>query len=110
MAGALLDTHTLYWLLTAVDTLSEGSLVSIAESQIAGKLYVSAISAWELAIASRKPAHRDPPDFGVHAPLKWFSRALDSASAKLVPIRRAIAVEAANVPIVTGHRTRAIAF
>ena len=47
MAGALLDTHTLYWLLTAVDTLSEDSLVSI---------------------------------------------------------RQAIAVEAANVPIVTGHR------
>ncbi|WP_037087746.1 hypothetical protein [Rhizobium sp. CF080] len=61
MPGALLDTHTFYWLVTAVETLSEEALIAIADNQTAGTLYVSPITAWELTIASRKPAHRDPP-------------------------------------------------
>ncbi|KAB1124243.1 hypothetical protein [Neorhizobium galegae] len=51
MPGALLDTHTFYWLVTAVETLSEEALIAIADNQTAGTLYVSPITARELTIA-----------------------------------------------------------
>lgn len=104
MPGVLLDTHALYWLVTAADTLSAEALVSIAQSQAAGTLYVSPITAWELTIASRKPAHKDPPDLGTTSPAKWFSKAVAAAGAKVIPIKQRIAYEAAEVVIATGHK------
>ncbi len=104
MPGALLDTHTLYWLVTAVDTLSEEALIAIAESQAAGTLYVSPITAWELTIASRKPAHKNPPKLGAGTPSKWFSETVAATGAKIVPIKQRIACEAAAVVADTGHK------
>jgi PIN domain nuclease of toxin-antitoxin system len=100
----LLDTHALYWLVTTVDTLSEEALIAIAESQTAGTLYVSPITAWELIIASRKPAHRNPPDLGAGTPSKWFSEAVAATGAKIIPIKQRIACEAAAVVADTGHK------
>jgi PIN domain nuclease of toxin-antitoxin system len=100
----LLDTHTLYWLVTAVSSLSDEALVAIAGSQKAGTLYVSPITAWELAIASRKPAHKNPPNLGSATPSKWFSDAVASTGAKVVPIRQRVACEAAAVVLDTGHK------
>ena len=97
MSGSLLDTHTFYWLVTAVDTLSEEALIAIAGSQAEGTLYVSPITAWELTIASRKPAHRDPPNLGAGTPSRWFSEAVAATGAKVVPIKQRIACEAAAV-------------
>jgi PIN domain nuclease of toxin-antitoxin system len=100
----LLDTHALYWLVTAVDTLSEEALIAIADNQTAGTLYVSPMTAWELTIASRKPAHRDPPNLGTNSPSKWFSEAVAATGAKIVPIKQRIACEAAAVVVDTGHK------
>ena len=104
MSGTLLDTHTFYWLVTAVDMLSEEALVAIAGSQAAGTLYVSPITAWELTIASRKPLHRDPPNLGAGTPSRWFSEAVAATGAKIVPIKQLIACEAAAVVADTGHK------
>lgn len=104
MPGALLDTHALYWLVTAVESLSEEALLAIGENQAAGTLFVSPITAWELTIASRKPAHRDPPNLGAKAPSKWFSEAVAATGAKIIPIRQRIACEAAAVVVETGHK------
>lgn len=104
MPGALLDTHTLYWLVTEAETLSEEALVAIAENQAAGTLYVSPITVWELTIASRKPAHRSPPNLGVGTPSKWFSKAVKETEAKIIPIKQPIACEAATVVVDTGHK------
>lgn len=104
MPGALLDTHALYWLVTAAGTLSEEALIAIAEGQAAGTLYVSPITAWELTIASRKPAHKDPPNLGAGTPSKWFSAAVAATGAKIVPIKQRIACEAASVITDTGHK------
>lgn len=104
MPGVLLDTHALYWLVTAVDELSPESLVAVAENQEAGTLYVSPITAWELAIAARKPAHRDPPNLGPDFPSIWFSRAVAATGAKVIPIRQRIATHAAAVVSDTGHK------
>lgn len=104
MPGALLDTHALYWLVTAVDELSEEALIAIADNQSAGTLYVSPITAWELTIASKKPSHRDPPDLGMGSPAKWFSKAVAATGTKIVPIKQRIACEAATVVTETGHK------
>lgn len=104
MPGALLDTHTFYWLVTAADTLSEEALIAIAESQAAGKLYVSPITAWELTIASRKPEHKDPPILGTGTAAKWFSEAIAATGSKIIPIKQRIACEAAAVVTDTGHK------
>lgn len=104
MPGALLDTHTFYWLVTAAGSLSEEALIAIAENQTAGTLYVSPITAWELAIASRKPAHKDPPSLGVGTPSKWFSEAVVATGSKIIPIKQRIACEAAAVVTDTGHK------
>ncbi|MDR6816933.1 PIN domain nuclease of toxin-antitoxin system [Neorhizobium sp. 2083] len=104
MPGALLDTHTFYWLVTAVEKLSQEALIAIADNQASGTLYVSPITAWELAIASRKPAHRDPPNLDAKSPSQWFSRAVAATGAKIIPIKQRIACEAAAVVMDTGHR------
>ncbi|KQT58194.1 hypothetical protein ASG52_22355 [Methylobacterium sp. Leaf456] len=103
MAGVLLDTHALYWLVGGAEPLTETALFAIGESQAVGQLYVSPITAWELSIAAQKPPHRDPPhlDGGVS---DWFRAAVRATSARIVPIRQTIAIEAAQVPVATGHR------
>lgn len=65
---------------------------------------MSPITAWELTIASRKPAHRHPPNLGAGTPSKWFSAAVAATGAKIVPIKQRIACEAAAVVADTGHK------
>lgn len=104
MAGALLDTHALYWLITAASSMSQEALIVIAESQVSERLFVSPISAWELSLASMKPAHRDPVVFGNKSPSRWFSLAKTATGARVAPIYQKIACEAATVVVDTGHR------
>jgi PIN domain nuclease of toxin-antitoxin system len=100
----LLDTHALYWLVSGTDSLAEEALIAIGENQEAGTLYVSPITAWELALAANKPAHQDRPDLGDANPGRWFRDALNVAAAKAIPIRQRIAVEASEVVHATGHK------
>jgi PIN domain nuclease of toxin-antitoxin system len=104
LAGILLDTHALFWLVSGHEQLSDDALIAIAESQEAGALYVSPITAWELAIAAQKPRHRDRPNLRDASPAQWFRDALEETTAKLIPINEQIAVEAAEVVIATGHK------
>ncbi|MCY1667982.1 type II toxin-antitoxin system VapC family toxin [Rhizobium sp. SL86] len=104
MAGVLLDTHALFWLVTSVERLSEEALLAITDARDAGGLLVSPITAWELSIASHKPAHRDPPNLGANTASRWFSQAIAATGATLVPIKQKIACEAASVVVDTGHK------
>jgi PIN domain nuclease of toxin-antitoxin system len=103
LPGILLDTHALYWLVSGAKRLSNEALVAIGESQAAGSLLVSPITAWELAIAAQKPPHKDPPQLNSTIS-KWFRAAVRVTSAKVVPIQQKIAIEAAEVLISTGHK------
>jgi PIN domain nuclease of toxin-antitoxin system len=102
--GALLDSHTLYWLVSGEAPLSEDALIAIGEAQEAGNLYVSPVTAWELTLAARKPAQRNPPVLGLGTPQQWFREAVRAIGARLVPIQQKIAFEAAAVVATTGHR------
>jgi PIN domain nuclease of toxin-antitoxin system len=103
LPGILLDTHALYWLVSGAKRLSNEALVAIGESQAAGSLLVSPITAWELAIAAQKPPHKDPPQLNLTIS-NWFRAAVRVTSAKVVPIQQKIAIEAAEVLISTGHK------
>ena len=87
--GALLDTFALYELLTSPEQLLADALAAIAENQASGTLYVSPITAWELALAAKKPPHKDPPDLGRLTAAQWFRRAVTNSGAKVIPIRTA---------------------
>jgi PIN domain nuclease of toxin-antitoxin system len=104
LSGVLLDSHTLYWFVSATKQLAEKALLAIGESQEAGALFVSPISAWELSIAAGKPAHQDRPDLGDGSPAHWFREALKATEAKIIPIKQRISLEAAEVVTTTGHK------
>lgn len=103
MAGLLLDTHALYWLVSAAEPLTDAALVEIGIAQDANVLFVSPITAWELSIAVQKPPRADRPHLG-DPPDKWFREAVRATGARIVPIRQRIALEAAKVVTETGHK------
>lgn len=102
--AALLDTHTLYWFVTEAVPLTDVALVAIAEAQAADRLYVSPATAWELGVAAQKPPRADRPDLGDLSPKAWFREAVAATGARVVPIKQRIALEAAEVVAVTGHK------
>lgn len=102
MPGVLLDTHVLYWLVSGEQPLSDEALIAIGENQDAGTLYVSPITAWELSLAARK--RNNAPQLGDGAAGKWFRDAVRATAAKIAPINQRIAIEAAEVVVVTGHK------
>lgn len=95
----LLDTHALLWLVKN-DPIAPAALDAIEDEQLAGRLYVSAMSAWELGAADRKRTNR--PELGM-PPGAWFRLALRQTGAKLATITPAIAAEAAAVPAIYGR-------
>ena len=103
MPGLLLDTHALYWLVTQEQRLSDDALIEIGNNQAAGSLYVSPITAWELALAARKPARASPVQLD-KAASAWFREAVRAVAAKVIVINAKIAVEAAEVPVATRHK------
>lgn len=104
MPGVLLDTHTLYWLVSGENALSEDAQVAIADAQEAGELLVSPITAWELSVATRKGRAAGRPHLGDEPPDQWFRDAVDVTEARIVPIQQRIALEAAKVVTGTGHK------
>lgn len=104
MAGVLLDTHTLYWLVSGEEALTEDALVAIGDSQEAGALLVSPITAWELSVTSTKNRVAGRPHLGDDPPARWCRDAVNVTEATIIPIRQRISIEAANVVTHTGHK------
>ena len=103
MSAALLDTNALVWVLAGEPVTIE-SLIAIADARQQGRLYVSPISAWEAALAVRKanPARR--PDLSGRDAASWFRAGRAALGARLIPIGQGIALEAARVPALLGHK------
>ncbi|WP_353229261.1 type II toxin-antitoxin system VapC family toxin [Novosphingobium sp.] len=104
MSGILLDTHALFWLVSGENALTETALVAIGENQQAGTLFVSPITAWELAVATQKNRIAGRPHLGEIPPAQWFRDAVALTEAKVIPIRQRISCEAAEVATATRHR------
>lgn len=95
-----MDTNALIWFLNG-DQLDAAALVAIVEAQSSHGIFVSPISAWEAALAVRKPRGR--PDLGGRDAAQWFQAALKVPGVKLVRPSSRIAIEAAKVPSIYGH-------
>ncbi len=104
MSGILLDTHTLYWLVSGEKELLDEALVAIGENQEAGTLFVSPITAWELSIATQKRPGAGRPHLGEDPPDRWFREAVRAATARIIAIKQRISWEAAKVVTETGHK------
>lgn len=104
MPGVLLDSHALYWLASGESELSPEALIAIGESQDQDALFVSPITAWELAVATRKNRVADRPHLGELSPLAWFRDAIRLTSSRIIPIKQRISLEAAKVVSDTGHK------
>lgn len=102
MTGLLLDTNALLWLVET-KPMRAIAMVAIADAQAAGTLYVSPVTAWEIALASRKKDPAKRPDLRGLDAATWFRQARRRADAKLVLIGLQIALEAARVPAVLGQ-------
>ncbi len=103
-AGALLDTHALYWLVSGAGELTDEALVAIGECQAAGTLFVSPITAWELAVAAQKRSGHGRPDLGGKLAREWFREAVRLTGAKIAAVHQRIAFEAADVATVYARK------
>ena len=99
MSAVLLDTHALIWLMNG-QRIAPAAQVAIAEAQLAGRLFISAISAWEAGVALTK--FGNTPDLGGRAADEWFRDALALPGTRIVGITRRIALEASKVPAAIG--------
>ena len=87
----LLDTCTLLWLVADQGRLSTAARAFLAAH--AGRLFVSAISAFEIALKQRKGA------LGLPLPTRtWYLRALEFHGLREVPLDGSIAIAAAELP------------
>ena len=102
MAGLLLDTNALIWLLSG-EPMAEAALFAIAEAQGEKQLFVSPISAWEAALAQQKPNPERRPNLNGADAAEWFRRGRRNIGARLATISQAIALEAARVPAIYGN-------
>ncbi len=94
----LLDTHALLWLVRG-EFRTEAAIAAVRTAQEEGRLYVCAISSWELGVAELK--RRDRPDLGMPSAV-WFRQALATTGARLATISVSVAAEASTVPAVYG--------
>ena len=86
------------------EVLTGAALFAIGEAQQARVLFVSPITAWELAVASRKGRVDGRPNLGEDPPAVWFREAIRATGARIIAMQQRISCEAANVVIETGHK------
>jgi PIN domain nuclease of toxin-antitoxin system len=103
MPGLLLDTHALVWFQSA-RPMEEEALNAIIEAQDSRSLFVSPITAWEVAVLQQHPNPAKRPNLLGHAAAIWFRNARRETGAQLVRIGVRIALEAARVPPRCDHK------
>ncbi len=91
----LLDTCTLLWLASGQSRLSTRAKAAINQGR--GVLYVSAISAFEIALKHRKRRLTLPM-----APERWYPAVLKRHGVREIPIDGEIATRSALLPSVHG--------
>jgi PIN domain nuclease of toxin-antitoxin system len=90
--GLLLDTCACLWL-THGDTLRGDARAAIGRAQREGGVYVSAITAWEVATLVRKGRYRLKVAVGV-----WFARLLDLPGIRLAGLDPLVLIASAELP------------
>ena len=89
----LLDTHVWLWVVGGVEPLKRSVLSTVEEAARGGRIRVSAISVWEVAMLEAKGRIRLTKDC-----LAWVRDALSAPGTSLVPLSPEIAVESSRLP------------
>jgi PIN domain nuclease of toxin-antitoxin system len=89
----LLDTHVWLWLVSGAEPLRRSVLSAVEGAARRGRIRVSAISVWEVAMLEAKGRIRLAKDC-----LAWVQEALSAPGASLVPLTPEIAVESSRLP------------
>ena len=90
--GLLLDTCACLWL-THGDTLRGGARDAVARAQTGGGVFVSAITAWEVATLVRRGRYRLKVSVEV-----WFARLLALPDIRLAALEPRILIASAELP------------
>jgi PIN domain nuclease of toxin-antitoxin system len=102
MPGLLFDTHALVWFQSA-QPMEEEAVSAIAEAQNSQNLFVSPITAWEVAILQQHPNPTRRPNLLGQPAATWFRNARRETGSQLVRIGVRISLEAARVPADCDH-------
>lgn len=87
----ILDTCSLLWLTADQDQFSHAAIEAIQNA--AGKLFISAITAFEIGVKYQKKLLQLP------CPLQeWFDKALQYPGIQSIPITHSIALRATQLP------------
>jgi PIN domain nuclease of toxin-antitoxin system len=89
----LLDTHVWLWLVGGVEPLKRPVLSAVEGAARLGRIRVSAISVWEVAMLEVRGRIRLSKDC-----LAWVQEALSAPGTSLVPLTPDIAVESSRLP------------
>lgn len=91
--GILLDTHTWIWLFSGSKELSTKEISLIDEAGSKGKVFISAISVWELSMLVAKNR------ITLSKPIKaWVRKSLDQPGVNLSLLTPEIAIESSFLP------------
>jgi PIN domain nuclease of toxin-antitoxin system len=93
VSAVLLDTHVLVWLLNGERRLSAAAVTAVEQAAHEDKVFVSAITPWEIAMLvarGRLLLTRDVQD--------WIDDALRQPGVALAPLEPAIAVASTRLP------------
>jgi PIN domain nuclease of toxin-antitoxin system len=91
--GILLDTHTWIWLFQGSTELSEDIIIKINRAGSKGKVFISAISIWELSMLVAKG--RMTLSKTIH---QWVENSLSQPGVNLSPLSPEISIESSFLP------------
>jgi PIN domain nuclease of toxin-antitoxin system len=95
-SAVLLDTCAVIWL--ANGELSEDIATLVVNAGLAGGIFISPVSAWEVGMLSRTRPGRGPAYAFLPDPKTWFSRVMAVPSIKPAPFTPDIAIDAFHLP------------
>jgi PIN domain nuclease of toxin-antitoxin system len=91
--GILLDTHTWIWLFQGSTELSEDIIIKIDRAGSKGKVFISAISIWELSMLVAKGK------ITLSKPIyQWVDNSLSQPGVNLSPLSPEISIESSFLP------------
>ena len=96
MSGLLLDTHVFFWWCTDDQRLTSGIRRVIQETSQA--VYVSAVTAWEIALKQRLGKVSLPPDVAAD-PANGIARTLEAARFKPLAVSFGHAERVKTIPL-----------
>lgn len=96
-AAVLLDTCAVIWLANG-DPMDAQALAAISYAALAGGIFVSPASAWEVGLLSRVRGDKRPAVSFLPNPHSWFTRFMGGPGIVEAPLLAEIAIASSHLP------------